>query len=77
MLEINPQHPIIIRLAAARSAGGEAETIAKLVAEQLLDNALIAAGLVDDPRTMLGRYCIVCLSVCLSICLSVVLSVNQ
>lgn len=54
MLEINPSHPIIIALAKAH---GEAERskVSALVAEQIMDNALIAAGLVDDPRLMLSR----------------------
>ena len=30
-------------------------SIASLVAEQLLDNCLIAAGLVEDPRYMVPR----------------------
>jgi TNF receptor-associated protein 1 len=54
VLEINPDHPIIQTL--SRIAGGEGDqAVAKMVAEQVLDNALIAAGLVDDPRTMLPR----------------------
>lgn len=54
MLEINPSHKLIIALSQVQ---GEEEKliIAKLVAEQILDNALIAAGLVDDPRMMLTR----------------------
>ena len=51
-LEINAQHPIMVRLATAAKLHPER---AALVAEQLFDNALIAAGLLDDPRTMLGR----------------------
>ena len=37
--------------------GGEDRkgAVAKLVAQQVFDNALIAAGLVDDPRAMLSR----------------------
>ncbi len=37
---------------AARDAKPE---VAKLVAEQVLDNALIAAGLLDDPQKMVAR----------------------
>lgn len=55
ILEINPSHPLIINLAAASASGGGKEQIAAMVSEQLFDNALIAAGLVDDPRTMLSR----------------------
>ena len=49
-LEINPTHPIITRLASARAVEPD---VAKAVAGQLYDNALVAAGLMDDPRTML------------------------
>ena len=52
--EINPSHPIIRGLAAA-SNSEDKKLIAELVAAQVLDNALIAAGLVDDPRSMLSR----------------------
>ena len=55
VLEINPKHPIIVGLAAASVPGSGKEVIAELVAAQLLDNALIAAGLIDDPRQMLSR----------------------
>lgn len=51
-LEINPRHEIIRKLAAAKDA--EPET-AKLVAGQLLDNALMAAGLLEDARDTVKR----------------------
>ena len=51
-LEINPSHPIISRLDAMRQKDA---ALAATVAEQLLDNARVAAGLLDDPRTMLNR----------------------
>ena len=51
-LEINPRHAVIKKLAALRT--GHAEK-AELVAEQLLDNALIAAGLLEDPSRMIAR----------------------
>jgi TNF receptor-associated protein 1 len=54
MLEINPSHKMIVALSLAQGEG-EKSAVAKLVAEQILDNALIAAGLVDDPRMMLSR----------------------
>ncbi|MDD3179363.1 MAG: molecular chaperone HtpG [Opitutaceae bacterium] len=50
--EINPRHCIIQRLAAIRTTTPDR---ARLVAEQLLDNALIAAGLLDDPSKMVAR----------------------
>lgn len=53
-LEINPSHPIIISLFAAIKTNPDNE-INKLIAEQLFDNALVAAGLIDDPRMMLNR----------------------
>jgi hypothetical protein len=52
VLEVNPAHPVIVRLHAIRESE---PALALAVAEQLLDNALIAAGLVDDSRTMLPR----------------------
>ena len=51
-LEINPAHPLVMRLEAIRSKNGE---LATSVAEQILDNARVAAGLLDDPRSMLHR----------------------
>ncbi len=51
-LEINPRHPVIQRLAAAHTASPEK---AGLVADQILDNALIAAGLLEDPTQMVAR----------------------
>jgi molecular chaperone HtpG len=51
-LEINPKHGVITRLAGER-VGNPA--LAALVAEQLLDNARVAAGLLEDPRAMLKR----------------------
>ena len=51
-LHINPRHAVLQHLAAAREARPE---VAKLAAEQVLDNALIAAGLLDDPQKMVAR----------------------
>ncbi len=51
-LEINPAHPIMARLEAMRQQDG---ALAASVAEQILDNARVAAGLLEDPRTMLNR----------------------
>ncbi|MDD2764346.1 MAG: molecular chaperone HtpG [Opitutaceae bacterium] len=51
-LHLNPRHAVIKHLAAAREAKPE---VAKLMAEQVLDNALIAAGLLDDPQKMVAR----------------------
>lgn len=51
-LEINPAHPIISRLDAMRQKDA---ALATSVAEQVLDNARVAAGLLEDPRAMLSR----------------------
>jgi molecular chaperone HtpG len=51
-LEINPRHAVIKRLFDTRGTQPEK---AKLVAEQLLDNALISAGLLDDVTSMVTR----------------------
>ncbi|HET7535710.1 MAG TPA: molecular chaperone HtpG, partial [Candidatus Didemnitutus sp.] len=51
-LEINPRHAVIKRLAQTRGTSADK---AELVAEQLLDNALIAAGLLEDPTRMIAR----------------------
>ncbi len=51
-LHFNPRHAVIKHLAAARAAKPD---VAKLMAEQVLDNALIAAGLLDDPQKMVAR----------------------
>ncbi len=54
MLEINPKHPIIRSFAQNRS-DEKVVQLAKLVAEQLFDNALISAGLIEDSREMVPR----------------------
>jgi TNF receptor-associated protein 1 len=51
-LEINPSHPIITSLFEIKATK---PALALVVAEQILDNAMIAAGLVDDARSMLPR----------------------
>lgn len=51
-LEINPRHAVIRKLAGTRTASPER---AKLIAEQLLDNALISAGLLEDSTRMIQR----------------------
>lgn len=52
VLEVNAKHPLIRALDASREAQPE---LAAQVAEQLLDNSLIQAGLLDDSRVMLPR----------------------
>jgi molecular chaperone HtpG len=51
-LEINPRHPLLRKLAAAKDSNPD---LAKLVAQQLFDNALIAAGLLEDARDTVKR----------------------
>ena len=51
-LEINPRHPLVRKLAEAKDSNPE---VAALVAGQLLDNALISAGLLEDARDTVSR----------------------
>ncbi|WP_221029392.1 molecular chaperone HtpG [Actomonas aquatica] len=51
-LELNPRHVVIKKLAASKDTESEK---AGLVAEQLFDNAMLAAGLLEDPSTMIQR----------------------
>ena len=51
-LEINPHHKLIKNLAGLKETD---EALAKQVAEQIHDNALIAAGYLEDPRGMVNR----------------------
>ena len=52
VLEINAEHPMIKRLDAARK---NEDSFAKVAAEQIFENAQIAAGLILDPRGMVNR----------------------
>jgi len=55
-LELNSKHEMIRRINSARSSDDpKVQKLAKLVAEQIFDNARVAAGSLDDPRAMLGR----------------------
>jgi molecular chaperone HtpG len=51
-LEINTSHKLIKQLDKLREKD---EGLAKLVAEQLFDNSLLAAGFIEDPQNMVGR----------------------
>lgn len=51
-LEINPNHAMMVGLESTRVSKPE---LAKKVAEQIYDNALISAGLLEDPQAMLKR----------------------
>jgi molecular chaperone HtpG len=50
--EINPAHPLIARLEAVRQKDA---ALAASVADQILDNARVAAGILEDSRAMLTR----------------------
>ncbi|TLD69839.1 molecular chaperone HtpG [Phragmitibacter flavus] len=52
ILEINPSHAIALKLFGLKDSNVE---LAELVAEQLLDNALMSAGLLDDTQAMINR----------------------
>ncbi|KAI7854223.1 Hsp90 protein-domain-containing protein, partial [Circinella umbellata] len=51
-LEINPDHGVMRGLFQIRN---QDPALAKMVAEQVYDNALCAAGVLDDPRSMISR----------------------
>lgn len=51
-VEINPEHPVILGLYQIRH---KEPKLAKVCAEQIFDNCLVAAGLLDDGRSMLPR----------------------
>ncbi|MEI7776294.1 MAG: molecular chaperone HtpG, partial [Verrucomicrobiota bacterium] len=50
--ELNPDHGIITGLEQLRHSD---EALAKQVAGQLLDNAMVSAGLIEDPRAVFAR----------------------
>lgn len=50
--EINPRHPVIVGLNKTRESNAE---LAGKVAEQVYDNARFAAGVLEDPRSMVKR----------------------
>lgn len=51
-MEINPKHPIIVGI---YDISKTQPTLARILAEQVFDNCLVAAGLLDDSRSMLPR----------------------
>lgn len=51
-LEINPKHPIIMKLHKLITAD---EKLASLLTQQIFSNALTVAGLVEDPRLLLTQ----------------------
>ncbi|MTI80399.1 MAG: molecular chaperone HtpG [Firmicutes bacterium] len=52
IMEINNAHPIMKKLSELKDKDAE---LAAKAAEQIYDNALISAGLLFDPRNMVGR----------------------
>ena len=50
-VEINPKHPILTGLNTICDSNPE---LAKVCAEQIYNNCLVAAGLLDDSCSMLG-----------------------
>ncbi len=51
-LEINARHPLVKALATASESKPE---FAKVAAAQMLDNALLAAGMLEDPKDLVNR----------------------
>ena len=51
-VEINPNHEIIVGLYSIKDSDPD---LAKVIGEQIFDNCLTAAGLLDDGRSMLPR----------------------
>jgi molecular chaperone HtpG len=51
-LEVNPTHALTKKLYDLKDLNPE---LATLMAEQIYDNSMIAAGFVEDPRTMVNR----------------------
>ncbi len=51
-LQVNIKHPIIVKLNQVRNTDAQ---LAKEIAEQVFDNALIQAGLLDEGRSMIPR----------------------
>lgn len=51
-IELSPKHHLITTLHTIRESN---EPVARIAVEQLYDNACIAAGTLDDPRTLLAR----------------------
>lgn len=51
-VEINPSHPVIVGIFDIMKTE---PTLARVLAEQVYDNCLVAAGLLDDGRAMLPR----------------------
>jgi molecular chaperone HtpG len=55
ILELNPAHPILIRLAALDFSDENAHLLGTSAIEQLFENALLIEGLHQDPASMVAR----------------------
>lgn len=51
-LELNPRHPVVVKLQKLRQ---DDAALSELVAHQLFDQARLASGRLEDPRSMLTR----------------------
>jgi TNF receptor-associated protein 1 len=51
-LELNPRHPLVRSLSVLRTKNPD---LATELGEQLYDNAMVAAGFIEDPREMVNR----------------------
>ena len=52
VLHINPRHGLIKNLASLRDSDPD---LAKNIADQIFDNTLVEAGILEDPKKLLGR----------------------
>lgn len=51
-LEINPHHEIIVKLNKMRKVDSN---LASVVVRQLLDNTMLTAGMINDPKSFITR----------------------
>jgi len=51
-LELSPSHHLIVTLATITKANA---SVARIAVEQLFDNAMISAGMLDEPRNLQSR----------------------
>lgn len=52
ILQLNANHPVVTKLEILRQTD---EELGKLILDQLYDNAMVSAGLIDDARPMVNR----------------------
>merc|ERR1719159_426172 len=51
-LELSPSHHVVTTLFTIKDSN---DAVARIAVEQIFDTACIAAGMLDDPRTLLAR----------------------